>query len=49
MIQFFAQALARNIPISGPLLQEKARHFAGALGIEEFQAFDGWLTVLTRN
>lgn len=33
-----------NIPISGPMLKEKAVEFANALGVESFQASEGWLT-----
>ena len=32
-----------NVPISGPMLKEKALKFAGGLNIEGFQASEGWL------
>ena len=41
MIFFFAAARARNIPVSGPLLRQKAKIFADALGIQNFQASEG--------
>ena len=35
---------SENIPISGPMLKEKALEFAKELGIESFQASEGWLS-----
>ena len=35
---------SENIPVGGPMLKEKALEFAKELGIESFQASDGWLT-----
>jgi hypothetical protein len=35
---------SENIPISGPMLKEKALEFAKELGVESFQASEGWLT-----
>ncbi|XP_070560224.1 tigger transposable element-derived protein 4-like [Ptychodera flava] len=40
---WFQQARAKNIPISGPLLQEKALSFANSLQIHDFKASNGWL------
>lgn len=34
---------SKNIPISGPLLREKALEFARALGHDDFLASEGWL------
>ena len=34
---------SENVPISGPMLKEKALEFAGELNIEGFQASEGWL------
>ncbi|XP_057307425.1 tigger transposable element-derived protein 6-like [Hydractinia symbiolongicarpus] len=34
---------SENIPISGPMLKEKALEFAEALGVESFQASQGWM------
>jgi hypothetical protein len=34
---------AKNAPVSGPLLREKAREYTTALGHDEFQASVGWL------
>jgi hypothetical protein len=36
-------ARGRGLPISGPLLQEKALSFANILKIENFKASNGWL------
>lgn len=35
---------AKNLPVSGPVLMEKAKEFAEELGINEFAASDGWLS-----
>lgn len=45
MWEWFQQARSRNIPLSGPMLQEKARHYATELNIptEDFKASNGWL------
>jgi len=43
LLSWFNGARSRGIPISGPLLQEKARHFAELLKIENFKASNGWL------
>lgn len=40
---WFVQARAKNLPISGLLLQEKAREIAVKNGDEEFKASNGWL------
>lgn len=42
---WFADVRARKIPVSGPLLCEKAKQFAFALGVDEteFKATSGWL------
>ena len=43
--RWFYTARARGYPISGPILQEKAKQIAGELGIEatDFTASEGWL------
>ena len=38
-----AQARAKYIPISGPILQEKALQLATELGFNDFKASAGWL------
>lgn len=43
LFEWFTKVRANNFPISGPLLQEKALEVAGALGIENFKASNGWL------
>lgn len=43
--RWFHRIRALNLPVSGPLLQEKARGFAEGLGIssDRFKASNGWL------
>lgn len=41
--KWYTQMRARNIPITGPLLMEKAKMFADMLKIEDFKASTGWL------
>ncbi|XP_033729505.1 major centromere autoantigen B-like, partial [Pecten maximus] len=43
-LKWFSPARARNLPISGPLLQEKAMRFASDLGLTDYKASSGWLT-----
>ena len=41
--EWFQTARAQNIPLSGPMLQEKALSYAKELGNAEFKASNGWL------
>jgi hypothetical protein len=41
--EWFRIARSKNMPITGPLLQEKARIFAERLDSETFKASNGWL------
>ena len=45
VFEWFTQQLAKQIPISGPILQEKARQVAEQLAYtsETFKASNGWL------
>lgn len=43
LLQWFRQHRAEGIPISGPMLCEKATELAGRLGVENFSASSGWL------
>ena len=46
----FLDASSRHIKMSGPLLKEKALKFASELGVESFNASNGWLdSFLKRN
>jgi hypothetical protein len=40
--KWFLDVRSRNIPLSGPLIREKAMEFAGMLNVENFQASVGW-------
>ena len=40
---WFKQALAMNVPINGPLSKSKANALAEELGINDWEASDGWL------
>ena len=41
--QWFQTVCTSNVPLSGPLLQEKARYFTEQLGYENFKANNGVL------
>lgn len=43
LIVFVRQARAMKIPISGPIVREKARQFASSIGLQNFKASNGWL------
>lgn len=43
MFRWFMCARQRGIPISGPLIQEKARQYAEELEVSNFSASNGWL------
>ncbi|XP_037518472.1 tigger transposable element-derived protein 4-like [Rhipicephalus sanguineus] len=40
---WFLDTRARNVPISGAILQQKAKDFASVLGHDNFKARNGWL------
>lgn len=45
LLDWFRKARSKNIPITGPMLQEKATRIAEALDVsgEQFKASNGWL------
>ena len=43
LLMWFKAARAENIPISGPIMQEKARSLAKMLGHADFTCSNGWL------
>ena len=43
LLDWFHQARAANLPISGPILKEKAMEIAGRLSMDDFAAFSGWI------
>ena len=43
VFEFFQICRTKLIPVSGPLLKEKALYTAAVLGISDFQASNGWL------
>lgn len=40
---WFANARAKNIPITDEILREKAKHFGNETGVTDFQYSNGWL------
>ncbi|CAI6367554.1 unnamed protein product [Macrosiphum euphorbiae] len=44
--EWFVSARAKNIPISGPIIQTKARQIAEQMSVTEFKASNGWLESL---
>ena len=43
LMMWFTQARALNLPVSGPILQIKARELALAMGYSDFSCSTGWL------
>ena len=43
LLRWFSHARTRQLPVSGPLLMEKAAQLAEGLGITDFKASVGWL------
>jgi transposase len=43
VFEFFVKCRSKNIPLSGPMLQEKAKLIAGSLQLQDFKASNGWL------
>ncbi|CAG9566413.1 unnamed protein product [Danaus chrysippus] len=43
LLVWFKAQRSQNVPISGPLLQEKANHFARQLGKTDFKCSESWI------
>jgi hypothetical protein len=43
IFQWYLHARVNNLPISGPLLKEKALELASEVGLNDFKASNGWL------
>ena len=43
VFDWFTSARSRNIPLSGPLIKEKAKALCEEAGIQDFCASNGWL------
>ncbi|XP_054631460.1 tigger transposable element-derived protein 4-like [Dunckerocampus dactyliophorus] len=48
LYEWFKDSTARQLPVSGPLLQEKAKEIATQLQLDEFKASNGWLDAFRR-
>jgi Tc5 transposase DNA-binding domain/CENP-B N-terminal DNA-binding domain len=44
---FIQEARSQNVPLSGPIIQAKAKAYALALNVDNFEASNGWLTKFT--
>lgn len=42
-LRWFHEMRQQNVPISGPMIAEKAREFAAKLGNKDFKASNGWI------
>jgi len=40
---WFSKTREKNLPVSGPTLQEKAKQLAEVHGLNDFKASNGWL------
>ncbi|CAM1290981.1 TIGD6 (predicted) [Pycnogonum litorale] len=47
LFQWFQQVRAKNVPVTGPLLIEKAKECANRLKIENFRVSTGWIVSKT--
>jgi hypothetical protein len=43
MMDFYHLCRQKNIPLTGAILQEKAKKIAGSMGLSDFKASNGWL------
>ena len=48
VFRWFSLVRLQGFPISGPIMQEKAKQLALLLGIDNFHASDGWLASLKK-
>lgn len=43
LVRWVMECRTQNVPITGPILRQKALEFAAALGQSDFRASGGWL------
>jgi len=44
LLRWIQEVRSENIVLTGNVLQEKAKHFAEALGVNDFVCSNGWLS-----
>ena len=43
LLEWFKDVISRRLPVTGPMMQERALMFASELNVDSFKASNGWL------